>query len=331
MDRSNDDNIQHSHWLVQHPDVFKNLTMNIGRLLKRADSNTSFVEKCAKLRSFNPKGKRWVSVDFEALYAIENFFWGMTGGLSVELGALDGNANNYIAASQTGDFVDLGWHRIIIEANPTYRDDMKKFSPDALAVNSAICNAHKHDKEHRVHYIYRKGVNSPVAGIIEFMTPHFLKTFYPYLLVGDPPVLVKNFTDAVLPDGVKISRIACLPLQKVFDYVMITHVNFFVLDVEGGELDVLHSIDWHRTTFDVLCIETDKEHRAEGYAHHVTHYLGQRGYALVHEDRRNSWYVHQGLFDRLAFEPVKRPGCCPVPDDKNFPWPWPIVSFSGHS
>jgi hypothetical protein len=164
-----------------------------------------------------------------------------------------------------------------------------------------------------------------VAGIIEFMTPHFLNTFYPFLMAGEPAVLRANLTTLALPEGVTIVEIACLPLQKVFDFAMVTHVNFFVLDIEGGELDVLHSIDWHRTTFDVICVETDKQHRSEGYAHHVTHFLNQRGYTLVHEDRRNSWYVHSGLMNRDAFEPSKRPDCCPAPDTKNFPWPWPEV------
>jgi hypothetical protein len=127
-------------------------------MLKKSHSNLTFIEKTAKLRTYNPNGKRWVSVDFEALFAMENFFWGMNGGLSVELGSLDGSPNNYIAASQTGDFVDMGWHRIIIEANPSYKADMKKLSSDAFSVNAAICNAHKHKK---VHYVYRKGVHSP--------------------------------------------------------------------------------------------------------------------------------------------------------------------------
>jgi hypothetical protein len=59
MDASNDDNIKHSHWLIQHPAEFRNLSMNIGRLLRKAESNATFIEKAAALRSFNPKGKRW--------------------------------------------------------------------------------------------------------------------------------------------------------------------------------------------------------------------------------------------------------------------------------
>jgi len=113
------------------------------------------------------------------------------------------------------------------------------------------------------------------------------------LMDGDS--LSTNFTSLELPVDTTIVSVSCLPLQKVLDVAGVSHINFFVLDVEGGELDVLHSINWHRTTFDILCVETDAEHRPDGYQHHVTHYLMQRGYRHVHDDRRNSWYQQQSF------------------------------------
>ena len=170
----------------------------------------------------------------------------------------------------------------------------------------------------KVHYISRKGPNSAAAGIVEFMNKNFIQSFYPFLMNGEE--IVSNISTVTLPDDTKIIQIPCLPLQKVFDVAGVSHINFFILDVEGGEMDVLHSINWHRTTFDVLCIETDTANRPDGYAHRVTHYLSQRGYTHVHEDNRNSWYRHQGLFSNQGFIPSKRPDCCPLPDTKFFPW-----------
>ena len=46
--------------------------------------------------------------------------------------------------------------------------------------------------------------------------------------------LFANFSSVVLPDDTKIVEIACLPLQKVLDVAGVSHVNFFILDVEGG-------------------------------------------------------------------------------------------------
>ena len=35
-----------------------------------------------------------------------------------------------------------------------------------------------------------------------------------------------------------------------------THINFFILDVEGAEMSILSSVDFSLVIFDVLCIET---------------------------------------------------------------------------
>lgn len=96
--------------------------------------------------------------------------------------------------------------------------------------------------------------------------------------------------------------VECLPLSSVFQGINVTHVNFFVLDVEGAELSVLESIDWERVQFDVLSIETEKENRRPGYAADVASYLLQKGYEHVQNvPGRNSWFKH------TDFIPSRRP------------------------
>ena len=114
-------NISQSIWLINYPDSFKNSSLNIGKRLIKMESNESFIEKTSFIRTLNPKKARFATIDFEALYAMENFFWEMSNGLSVELGALDGSIYNPFTPSQTGDFSSFGWNRILIEANPIYR------------------------------------------------------------------------------------------------------------------------------------------------------------------------------------------------------------------
>lgn len=185
---------------------------------------------------------------------------------------------------------------------------MKLHSDDAYSVNAAICN----DSMKAVHYIHNSGAKSPVSGILEFMTPNFLQTFYSFLLTGPSKSL--NIHNSTLPSGTTITEIFCLPLQNVLNKVNATHINFFVLDVEGGELDILYSIQWDTISFDVLCIETDKANRPEGFSNNIRLFLDIKGYKNVHEDRRNSWY------QRKDFIPSKRPRCCPAPYTNNFPF-----------
>ena len=60
--------------------------------------------------------------------------------------------------------------------------------------------------------------------------------------------------DGKIPD--RFEKVECAPLQEFLGSR--THVDLFVLDVEGAELPVLDTIDWHNTTFSVLQIETNK-------------------------------------------------------------------------
>ena len=62
--------------------------------------------------------------DGESIDDIEHYFWGMENGLAIELGALDGSPETH---SQTYEHESiLGWSRILIEANPEHRNNMKK-------------------------------------------------------------------------------------------------------------------------------------------------------------------------------------------------------------
>ena len=47
---------------------------------------------------------------------------------------------------------------------------------------------------------------------------------------------------------------------------------------QGGELQVLRSINWHAVTIDVLCIETDPTNRPPAYAESITAFLSSKGY-----------------------------------------------------
>lgn len=92
---------------------------------------------------------------------------------------------------------------------------------------------------------------------------------------------------------------------RSFRSANVTRVNFFVLDVEGGEHSVLTTIDWATVQFDVLVIETEPEYRPEGNFERIQSFLGARGYSCLpgfETVGRNSWFV------RNDFRPSQRPG-----------------------
>jgi hypothetical protein len=78
-----------------------------------------------------------------------------------------------------------------------------------------------------------------VAGNPSLMSEHFLQKFG----VFNRP----NETEAV----------PCEPLSGLIASAGMRHINIFTLDVEGAELEVLHTLDWGQVTFDVLMVEVD--------------------------------------------------------------------------
>lgn len=99
-----------------------------------------------------------------------------------------------------------------------------------------------------------------IGGILEFMGTPFLTKFFPKLSRAmTPPGNISSLNIAMHPE---VMVVDCVSLAQVLSKAHVSHVNYFVLDVEGGELEVLKSIHWHHVIFDVLCIETDPVSRA---------------------------------------------------------------------
>ena len=65
-------------------------------------------------------------------------------------------------------------------------------------------------------------------------------------------------------------------LQSILDEVNLTHVNFFSLDTEGYEYNILQGIDFTRTVFDYLLIEIYKWDYEK-----IVSFLEEKGYRMV--------------------------------------------------
>ena len=134
---------KHPSWLVHVPKSFEH---------PNYDSDTkqrkSFMQEMK-----NVSGNSTVMVQHEALVAevllpldgytdgevvdlYEHYFYGLEGGTSMELGALDGSTDT---RSMTVALEKLGWKRILVDGNPRYRENMKAKSPNAFSALAAIC------------------------------------------------------------------------------------------------------------------------------------------------------------------------------------------------
>ena len=57
--------------------------------------------------------------------------------------------------------------------------------------------------------------------------------------------------------------VVCFPLNAVTAALGRTHVDYLSLDVEGPELEILHTVDWTRLRVDVIAVEYRVHGRVE--------------------------------------------------------------------
>lgn len=214
-------------WIVNSPTNFYNAGDTC--LLKDVRNMSVGIEDFFRLSDRFLKGIDSFT-DGEVVDAMEHFFWGMSDGVAMELGALDGSPGT---RSMTYDFErSFGWRRILVEGNPGYRSKLQRNSPLAFSANAAICSTAT-----VVHYI----TSAYTGGIVEFMTPDFVRNFHTHLFnMTVPPGNLSSI------DYSKIARLAkpvdCIPLSHVIEAARLKHINYFILDVEvsTGETSDLH-------------------------------------------------------------------------------------------
>jgi len=146
-------------------------------------------------------------------------------GIFCELGACDG-----LLYSNTMFFEKyLGFSGILIEPLKEYYDKLIKNRPNNICYNNAI-SSNKSDID-----IF---INGAVSGIKQHMTNKFIESWH---------------------SKSSIRKVKTKTLRNIFIEKDIKYIDFLSLDVEGGELDVLNTIDWENITIYLICIELDEQ------------------------------------------------------------------------
>jgi hypothetical protein len=212
--------------------------------------------------------KNYKAQDGEDRFALDSFFSGVHGGLILESGALDG-----VLFSTSWLFEHaLGWRAIHVEASASNYARLVSNRPGALNIHAALC------KEPASLHLLAHDASLPnaVGGIWEFMAPGFRKIWWP------------DVTDVD-----SLPTVACLPLAPLLALFGIRHVDFWVLDVEGAELEVLRATDFTKVSFGVIVIETDGHEPSKDQE--VVSLLEAHGYVNFGQLKRNTWLVSREI------------------------------------
>jgi FkbM family methyltransferase len=145
-------------------------------------------------------------------------------GFFVEVGALDG-----VAGSNTKFFEEnLAYSGVLIEPQKQYRESIL-----ANRTKSMLCMCAIHPTQSTVRFL---GDNA-AAGIVETMSDAHKASWY--------------------PDSTDYVEVPAFRLGTILTNLQAKHIDFLSIDVEGGELLVLESIDWGSVEIFVICIELD--------------------------------------------------------------------------
>lgn len=191
-------------------------------------------------------------------------FEGLCNGTYIEMGALDGKMYSNSFVFNQG----YGWKGVLIEAKPQNYARLEKNRKNEIAtVHAAVCKEKK-----TVHWVTHTGA-AAIGGIYEFADKNFLANHWSAeMIAAKQPIQCE-------PLGDLLEQYA--PTTKYFD--------FFSLDVEGAEWEVLSSIDWDKHAFGILFYETSiNEHKNLM----MRSLLEANGYRLLMEQSRSHWFVN---------------------------------------
>ena len=159
----------------------------------------------------------------------EKYFLNKQGGVFLELGAMDG-----IIYSNTKFFEDaLGWSGVLIEPHPLLNRHITSNRPKSKVYPCAISSSPG--------YVTMSiNPNAPaVSAVTDTLVDSFKNIWHS-----------KSYTHEV----------PCTTLGHILQDAKITHIDFFSLDVEGHEYEVLQSMDWSIPVH-VLLLETLSDYK----------------------------------------------------------------------
>lgn len=192
------------------------------------------------------------------------FLKGVCGGIYVELGALDG-----VRFSNSHFFwKSLNWRGILIEPNPKSFKQLEVNRPEDDLYNYAICS-----KDRNVHFA--EGFDGAISGIYEFMPLTFKQRWHSGTKVED------------------LQKIACRPLSSVIATSKFRGllIDFLSLDVEGGEFEVIKTINFEEDRFGVIFYEADEHNPIKNEA--MKTFLEKKGYVFRFHVRGSNYHVNQ--------------------------------------
>jgi len=201
------------------------------------------------------------------------WFRNLCGGTYLEMGGLDGvlYSNSYVFNRA------LDWKGVLVELMSFNYEKLVANRPDEIArLNAGVC-----DESQTLHYYGTEEHSGAIGGIYEFSSPAFREMFWEDVALDDP----------------RVKEIRCDTLDSLLleNAPGTTFFDFFSLDVEGGELSVLRSIDFDRVSFGVIFFEVRGSQVLESMVARL--FLESKGYTFLFENQGSYWFANSNFHE----------------------------------
>lgn len=206
--------------------------------LERGDGNYRLTD--------NNKRRGWSQYGQEDF--VTKYFKNKTNGFFVEVGGFDGESfSNTLYLER-----ELHWDGILIEAIPPLYKRLKSKHRKCFILNSCIS-----DTVQVQNFVHAGALSSSDIAMTD---KHKNR--------------IQNEHAQLVPQKY---RIYCKSFLRILDATGTRKIDFFSLDVEGGELIILNSIDFTNLDIELFTIETD-QHRDE-----IIKFMESKGYTRIHK------------------------------------------------
>eukprot|EP00978_Attheya_sp_CCMP212_P012596 scaffold31509_cov56-Attheya_sp.AAC.1 len=200
------------------------------------------------------------------------WFNGLCNGTYIEMGALDGVMFSNSFVFNKG----FDWKGLLIELIPSHYQKLIQNRPNEIAtVQAGVC-----DKRRMIHYVHQPD-RPAIGGIYEFASVDHRERWWRNVTLSSP----------------QVKEIECIPLKDIVaEHGKGVHFfDFFSLDVEGSEFEVLLSIDYSSIGFGVILLEANPRNLLrKKYAARTL--LESNGYTFLMEEGKSYWFINNNFW-----------------------------------
>lgn len=199
----------------------------------------------------------------------EKYFKNARNGVFVDIGAHNGItfSNSYFFEKE------LDWTGICVEPIPSVFAELEK-NRKATLIKGCIT-----DKEGESLFLLIRGPCEMLSGLVNKYHPRHLKRI---------EKSVKR-----LGGSYEYITVQCYLFNKILEEQGIKHVDFLSIDTEGGELDILSTIDFSRFQIDVMTVEDNYQDPR------LITFLAEKGFRCIQAMNQDKIFVNEAFLKSI--------------------------------